>query len=114
MNFQMEFEEKIICGSVYSSPHKVLHILIYNICVYFPLIRVWHNNTMVPYTNLRAISNNMANLAIMGFSMSSDEFSNFHDIYEDFDIIGPYFTILSTMEAKFLHGIVVRTVCDPP
>ena len=70
----------------------------------------------------------------MGFSMSSDEFLSLHDIYEDleedehsqktiyviqflwrdlssdFDIIGPYFTIPSTMEAKFLHGIVVRTM----
>ena len=70
----------------------------------------------------------------MGFSMSSDDFSNLHDIYaglpddegsqkttyviqflwrdlsSDFDIIGPYFTIPSTMEAKFLHRIVVQTM----
>ena len=32
------------------------------------------------------------------------------DLSSDFDVIGPYFTIDSTMEAKFLHGIVVRTM----
>ena len=32
------------------------------------------------------------------------------DLSSKFDIIGPYFTIPSTMEAKFLHGIVVRTM----
>ena len=32
------------------------------------------------------------------------------NLLSEFDVIGPYFTIDSTMEAKFLYGIVVRTM----
>lgn len=70
----------------------------------------------------------------MGFSMTSDDFSSLHDVYEDldeeegchkttyvvqfmwrdlssdFDVIGPYFTIPSTMETKYLHSLVTRTM----
>ena len=77
---------------------------------------------------------NSANSAIMGFAMTSDDFSSLHDIYEDldreeqcqkttyvvqflwrdlssdFDVIGPYFNIPSTMEAKYLHFLVTRTI----
>lgn len=77
---------------------------------------------------------NSANSAIVGFCMCSEDFASLHDVYEDldedeksqkttyviqflwrdlssdFDVIGPYFTIDSTMEAKYLHGIVVRTM----
>lgn len=66
--------------------------------------------------------------------MTSDDFSSLHDVYEDldqeercqktkyvvqfiwrdlssdFDVIGPYFTIPSTMEAKYLHSLVTRTM----
>ena len=66
--------------------------------------------------------------------MSSEDFSSLHDIYDgltlndncqktsyviqflwrdltsSYDVIGPYFTIPSTMEARFLHGIVIRTI----
>ena len=77
---------------------------------------------------------NSANSAIMGFAMTSDDFSSLHDVYEDldqeeqcqktkynvqfmwrdlssdFDVIGPYFSIPSTMEAKYLHSLVTRTM----
>ena len=77
---------------------------------------------------------NSANSAIMGFAMTSDDFSSLHDIYEDldreeqcqkttyvvqflwrdlssdFDVLGPYFNIPSTMEAKYLHSLVTRTM----
>ena len=66
--------------------------------------------------------------------MSSDDFTCLHDVYEgleindkcqktsyviqflwreltsDFDVIGPYFTCPSTIETRFLHSIVTRTV----
>lgn len=66
--------------------------------------------------------------------MSSDDFSSLHDVYDgldvnekcqkttyimqflwrdltsDFDIIGPYFTCPSTIETRFLHSIVTRTM----
>ena len=74
------------------------------------------------------------NSAIMGFALTSDDFAGLHDVYEDidkeercqkttyviqfmwrdlssiFDVVGPYFNILSTMETKFLHSIVTRTM----
>ena len=66
--------------------------------------------------------------------MTSDDFSSLHDVYEDldqeercqktkyvvqfmwrdlssdFDVIGPYFSIPSTMETKYLHSLVTRTM----
>lgn len=66
--------------------------------------------------------------------MSSDDFSNLHDVYEgldvnekcqktvyilqflwrdissDFDLIGPYFDCASTMEAQYIHGMITRTM----
>ena len=77
---------------------------------------------------------NSANSAIMGFALTSDDFAGLHDIYEaidkedrcqkttyviqfmwrdlssSFDVVGPYFNIPSTMETKFLHSIVTRTM----
>ena len=77
---------------------------------------------------------NSANSAIVGFAMSSDDFSSLHDVYEgldldekcqkttyvmqflwrdltsDFDVIGPYFTCPSTIETRFLHSVVTRTM----
>ena len=77
---------------------------------------------------------NSANSAIVGFAMSSDDFSSLHDIYDgldvnekcqkttyvmqflwrdltsDFEVIGPYFTCPSTVEMRFLHSIVTRTM----
>ena len=77
---------------------------------------------------------NSANSAIMGFAMSSDDYASLHDVYEsldtdekcqktsyiiqflwrdlssEFDVIGPYFTVSSTMESKFLHSMVTRTM----
>ena len=76
---------------------------------------------------------NSANSAMMGFALTSDDFAGLHDIYEDideercqkttnviqfmwrdlsssFDVVGPYFNIPSTMETKFLHSIVTRTM----
>ena len=77
---------------------------------------------------------NSANSAIVGFAMSSDDFTSLHDVYEgleingkcqkttyvvqflwreaisDFDIMGPYFTWPSTVETHFLHSIVTHTV----
>ena len=32
------------------------------------------------------------------------------DLSSDFDVIGPYFTCLATMEMRFLHSIVTRTM----
>ena len=77
---------------------------------------------------------NSANSAIMGFAMSSDDYASLHDVYEsldtdekcqktsyiiqflwrdlssEFDVIGLYFTVSSTMESKFLHSMVTRTM----
>lgn len=77
---------------------------------------------------------NSANSAIMGFAMTSDDFSSLHDVYayldqeeqcqkttyvvqflwrdlsSDFDVIGPYFNIPSIMETKYLHSLVTRTM----
>ena len=77
---------------------------------------------------------NSANSAIMGFALTSDDFAGLHDIYKDidreercqkttyviqfmwrdlspsFDVVGPYFNIPLTMETKFLHSIVTRTM----
>ena len=32
------------------------------------------------------------------------------DLSSDFDVIGPYFNIPSTMETKYLHSLVTRTM----
>ena len=77
---------------------------------------------------------NSANSAVVGFAMSSDDFASLHDVYEglelgekcqktsyvlqfiwrdlssDFDVIGPYFTCPSTVDMRFLHSIVTRTM----
>ena len=66
--------------------------------------------------------------------MSSEDLKSLHDVYDsldtdekcqktsyviqflwrdlssDFDAIGPYFTVSSTMESKFLHSIVTKTM----
>ena len=77
---------------------------------------------------------NSANSSIIGFAMSSEDFASLHDVYQsletdekcqnttyvvqflwrdlssDFDVIGPYFTISSTMETKFLHSVVTKAM----
>lgn len=77
---------------------------------------------------------NSANSAVVGFAMSSDDFSSLHDVYEgldldekcqkttyvmqflwrdltsNFDVIGPYFTCPSTVETRYLHSIVTHTM----
>ena len=76
----------------------------------------------------------MCNVIGPVFAMSSDDFSSLHDVYEgldldekcqkttyvmqflwrdltsDFDVIGPYFTCPSTIETRFLHSVVTRTM----
>jgi hypothetical protein len=77
---------------------------------------------------------NSSNSKIVGFAMSSDDFASLHDVYEGldrdescqpttymmqflwrdlsskFDVIGPYFSLSSTVEAQYLHNIVVKTM----
>ncbi len=69
-----------------------------------------------------------------GFALSSDNFASLHDVYEgldtnercqktsyviqflwrdlssDFDVTGPYFTIPSSLESRFLHSVVTKTM----
>ena len=66
--------------------------------------------------------------------MSAEDFQSLHDVYEaidddeacqkttyilqflwrdltsDFDVIGPYFTLSSTIEARYLHSMVTKTM----
>ena len=77
---------------------------------------------------------NSSNSAIIGFSMSSEDFISLHDVYEglcvdekcqktayvvqflwrdlssDFDVVGPYFNSLSSLETTSLHSMVIRTM----
>ena len=77
---------------------------------------------------------NSSNSTIVGYAMSPNDFSALHDVYEglgvndvcqrtnyavqflwrdlssSFDAIGPYFTCPSTMEARFLHSMVVQSM----
>ncbi len=32
------------------------------------------------------------------------------DLSSDFDVLGPYFTLSSNMEARYLHSIVTKTM----
>uniref|UniRef100_A0A1X7SZ13 Transposable element P transposase-like RNase H domain-containing protein n=1 Tax=Amphimedon queenslandica TaxID=400682 RepID=A0A1X7SZ13_AMPQE len=77
---------------------------------------------------------NSSNSAIIGYSMSSDDFISLHDVYQglseeekcqktsyviqflwrdlssSFDVVGPYYTCPSSIETKFFHSIVTRTM----
>ncbi len=77
---------------------------------------------------------NHSNSAIIGFSMSSEDFISLHDVYEglcedekcqrtayiiqflwrdlssDFDVVGPYFDCSLSLETQTLHAMVTRTM----
>ena len=77
---------------------------------------------------------NSKNASVVGYALSSEDLASLHDVYEsldtdekcqktsyivqflwrdlssDFDALGPYFTVPSTMESKFLHAMVTKTM----
>ena len=77
---------------------------------------------------------NSADSKIIGYAMSSSDFASLHDVYEgldeeeccqptsymmqflwrdlssDFDVVGPYFSLASSIEAQYLHSIVTKTM----
>ena len=77
---------------------------------------------------------NCKNSEIIGYSLTSEELSNLHDIYDQlntdegnkkttyilqfiwrdltssFDVIGPYFNLSGSVEARFLHSMVTKTM----
>ena len=105
---------------------------------YGGILLIWVNVLIRLFTCCMQVQSrviwNSANSAIMGFAMTSDDFSSLHDVYadldqeercqktmyvvhflwrgllSDFDVIRPYFNIPSTMEMKYLHSFITRTM----
>lgn len=77
---------------------------------------------------------NSSNSSIVGFSMSSDDFTSLHDVFKglsshekcqetsyviqflwrdissSFDVVGPFFTSSSTLQTSYLHSMVTRVM----
>lgn len=77
---------------------------------------------------------NSSNSSVIGYSVSSEELSNLHDVYDSvdmdeanhkvtyilqflwrdltsqFDAIGPYFPLSGSIECRFPHSMVTRTM----